>query len=113
MAAEPEVRIADAPERSRYEVTVDGELAGLIAYQERRGERFFLSHTQIYPEHEGTGLGSRLVRATLDDLRRRGKRVMPFCPFVHGWILRHREYADLVPEKEWPRFDLDRESPRE
>jgi predicted GNAT family acetyltransferase len=23
--------------------------------------------------------------------------VLPFCPFVNGYIQRHREYAELVP----------------
>jgi uncharacterized protein len=106
---EHEIRVADAPERSRYELSVDGETAGLIAYQ-LRGTRIFLTHTEIGSEYEGSGLGSRLVRAMLDDLRVRGLEVMPFCPFVNGWIRRHREYADLVPAKEWARFDLEEDS---
>lgn len=99
--------MVDASERSRFELTVDGQLAGLIAYQ-LRGERIFLTHTEIDDAHEGSGLGSRLVRATLDEIRSRGLRVLPFCPFVNSFILRHREYADLVPERDWARFDLDR-----
>jgi predicted GNAT family acetyltransferase len=38
-----------------------------------------------------------LARAALDDARTRGLVVMPFCPFVAGFIERHiEEYADLV-----------------
>ena len=32
--------------------------------------------------------------------------VLPFCPFVLGYIERHREYAELVPESYRARFGL-------
>jgi predicted GNAT family acetyltransferase len=45
---------------------------------------------------EGTGVGSQLVRGALDDLRVRGLRLVPLCPFVAAYVRRHPEYADLV-----------------
>ncbi|SFL68213.1 GNAT family N-acetyltransferase [Geodermatophilus ruber] len=41
-------------------------------------------------------MGSTLEREALDDVRRRGLRVVPLGPFVRGWIERHPAYADLV-----------------
>jgi len=41
-------------------------------------------------------VGSALVRAVLDDVRRRGLRVEPRCPFIAAFIARHPAYADLV-----------------
>jgi len=32
--------------------------------------------------------------------------VLPYCPFVKGWITGHREYADLVPEDRRHQFGL-------
>jgi hypothetical protein len=32
--------------------------------------------------------------------------VMPFCPFINGFISRHREYAELVPAEHRERFGL-------
>ena len=32
----------------------------------------------------------------LDDIRARGLRLVPFCPFVRSYIRRHPDYADLV-----------------
>jgi predicted GNAT family acetyltransferase len=48
------------------------------------------------PSLENKGLGARLVAGALDDIRARGLRVVPFCPFVRAYIRRHPEYADLV-----------------
>ena len=45
---------------------------------------------------EGKGLGSTLARSVLDDIRRRGLKVVPECPFIAAFIKRHAEYTDLV-----------------
>jgi uncharacterized protein len=89
------VSVEDAPERRRYEVLVDGRLAGILRYA--RGERVIrLVHTEVDESIEGQGLGSQLAKFALDDARARGLRVRPDCPFVSAWIGRHPEYADLV-----------------
>jgi uncharacterized protein len=97
--------VADHPERERYEATVDGALAGFAAYRLRPGLIAFV-HTEVEPEYEGGGVGSALVRGALDDARARGLAVLPFCPFVDGYLQRHREYADLVPAGDRERFGL-------
>jgi predicted GNAT family acetyltransferase len=53
-------------------------------------------HTEVEPEWEGRGVGSELVRGALDDVRARGLKVRPLCPFVRAFIERHSEYLDLV-----------------
>ena len=70
-------------------------MLGIAAYQ-RRGDTVVFTHTEVDPDAGESGLGSRLVRAALDDVRAKGEKVVPQCPFVRGWIERHQEYADLV-----------------
>jgi predicted GNAT family acetyltransferase len=36
------------------------------------------------------------VAAVLDDIRARGMKVRPRCPFVARFIREHPQYADLV-----------------
>ncbi len=85
----------DVPEADRYEIRDGDRLLGLAAY-ERRGDRVVFTHTEVDPQAEGSGLGGKLVRAALDDVRGQGGRVVPQCSFVRGWIERHPEYGDLV-----------------
>jgi len=87
--------VVDNPERSRYELHVDGQLAGFILYRVQPGV-VTMVHTEIEPEQEGHGLGSILAAGALDDVRARGLKVRPLCPFVSLYIRRHPEYADLV-----------------
>jgi predicted GNAT family acetyltransferase len=55
-------------------------------------------HTDVEPAYEGHGVGAELVKGALEDLRARGKKVRPFCPYVRAYIERHDEYRDLVQE---------------
>jgi predicted GNAT family acetyltransferase len=100
-----DVRVTDNQAEHRYEVHFDGKLAGFVTYREDPGQISF-NHTEIGGEFEGHGLGSTLVSEALDDARKRGLSVLPFCPFVNAYIKRHPEYADLVPESDRERFGL-------
>jgi len=64
-----------------------------------RSSHITLMHTGIERAFEGRGLGSRFIAGVLDDLRARGLRVHPICPFVREFLGRHPEYTDLVWEK--------------
>jgi hypothetical protein len=90
-----EPTVTDVPDRSRYEVRDGERVLGFAAYQRRDGQVVF-THTEVDDGGQHTGLGGRLVRAALDDVRGRGGTVVPRCPFVAGWIQRHPEYQDLV-----------------
>ena len=89
----------DAPDAERYEIRDGDRLLGLAAYQ-RHGEQVVFTHTEIDPGTEGSGLGGKLVRAALDDVRGKGGTVVPMCSFVRGWIERHPEYQDLLADRE-------------
>ncbi len=89
------IEVADAPERSRFEISVDGALAGFAVYR-LRPDRIIFVHTEIDDAYAGQGLGGKLARAALDTARARGLAVRPECPFIKGWIAKHPDYADLV-----------------
>jgi predicted GNAT family acetyltransferase len=93
--AEATVTVRDNPERERYELVLDYEVVGEIVYRLRAGA-VVLVHTEVSPELEGKGLGARLVAGTLEDIRARGLRLVPLCPFVAAYLRRHPEAADLV-----------------
>ncbi len=82
-------------ERSRYELRVDGEVAGVADYSVV-GDRVVLPHTEIDPRRRGHGLGAVLVREALEDLRASGRTVVPTCWYVAQFIDQHPEFGDLV-----------------
>jgi len=92
---EPTITITDAPDASRYEARLDGELAGILEYVVKRN-RIALAHTEVLPAFEGRGIAGRLAKFALDDARLRGLGVIVMCPFVRAYVERHPEERDIV-----------------
>lgn len=87
-------QLTDNAQANRYEMPLDGGLA-FVAYR-RNGDVLTLDHAEVPSALEGQGVGSRLVKATLDDVRMRGLKVVPRCGFIRAYLRRHPEYDDLV-----------------
>ena len=89
--------VQDNREQQRFEVHVDGTLAGFAAY--RLGDdTVTFTHTEVEDDYEGEGLGSRLASGALDAARDAGLAVVPACQFIASYVKRHPEYVELVPE---------------
>ena len=77
---------------SRYELATEHGLA--VAVYREQGDRAIFTHTEVPSADEGKGIATRLVRAALDDTRRRGLKIVPACSFVVAFVRRHPEYND-------------------
>jgi len=99
------IELADAPDRHRYELSIDGEVVGFTAYRARPGLIAFI-HTEVDERFQGRGLADKLIRFALEDARARGLAVLPFCPFVNAFIDRSREFEALVPDRYREQFGL-------
>jgi predicted GNAT family acetyltransferase len=101
MPESPDNTVTDNAARSRYELPVGDAVAFIEHVGE--GDAVAFVHTEVPEAMEGKGVGSRLVKGALEDVRRRGLKVVPRCPFVREYIVRHPEYQDIVqpaPEKQ-------------
>jgi uncharacterized protein len=97
--------VVDNVQLHRYEVVHDGALAGYAQYTRSAGAIMF-THTAIEDAFAGKGLASTLIKHALNDARGAGVAVLPQCPFVKGYIAKHPEYLDLVPEDRRAHFGL-------
>jgi predicted GNAT family acetyltransferase len=78
----------------RYELTVDGHLAA--TYYTMASNVITFIHTEVPPELGGKGIGSKLIKGALDQVRSDGLKVIPECPFVKAFIGKNPDYADLL-----------------
>jgi uncharacterized protein len=78
------------PEEGRFEIILDRDRA-LLDYRIEGGTIYFL-HTEVPPEYEGKGIGSRLAQAGLDFARKNGYQIVAYCSFIDGYLRRHPEY---------------------
>lgn len=91
-----DIEVTRNEEESRFEAHGGGQLLGYISYEVEDGV-IDLPHTLVFPEYEGQGVGSALVRQSLDLIRDMDDmKVIPTCPFIDIWIRRHKDYQDLL-----------------
>ena len=82
------------PAQHRFELEVGGRLAA--SYYKREGDVITFVHTEVPAELGGQGVGSRLVRGALGQVRGKGWKVVAQCPFVKAFIEKNPEYQDLL-----------------
>lgn len=92
------IEVIDSADHSRFEVHVDGNLAGFTEYFDKADLRTF-PHTEVDDAYAGQGLAKRVIKEGLDATRAAGLTVRPVCPAVSGFIRKNPEYVDLVPEE--------------
>lgn len=99
------ITVHDNAADTRFEITVDGRLAGYVDYR-RDGDEYALPHTRVYPEFGGRGIGTQLIVGVLAEIASRGGMVLPYCPFVPRVIRDNPEYLELVPVDQRATFGL-------
>jgi len=93
-------------EKSRYEIFIEGELAGFADYKVIEDTVTF-PHTEVDPAFGGRGVGSALVEFALEDVKEQGKFVAPVCPFVSKAIAKNPDkFLKLVLESERNKYGL-------
>lgn len=88
------IQVQHDDKQSKFYAEVEGGEA-VIGY-EKRGDTYDLLHTFVPPSLRGQGVADDLARQTLDQIRSKGGKIVPSCPFIHSFVERHQEYKDLV-----------------
>jgi predicted GNAT family acetyltransferase len=86
--------VSNNPAQHRFELEVDGHVAA--AHYELSDGVITFEHTEVPTELGGKGVGSKLVKGALDQVRADGLVVVAQCPFVRSWIEKHPDYAGLL-----------------
>jgi predicted GNAT family acetyltransferase len=86
--------VRDNKAQHRFEMDAGGDLA--VAYYSLAPGVMTLTHTEVPAALQGQGIGSRLVRGTLEAARAQGLKVVPRCSFVSAYMSRHPEFNDLI-----------------
>ena len=87
-------KVSNNAAQHRFELEVDGHIAA--AYYSKASGVITFEHTEVPAELGGKGIGSKLVKGALDQVRADGLKVVAQCPFVKGWIGKHPDYAGLL-----------------
>lgn len=86
--------VTDNRAEDRFELATDAGPA-IAAYQ-IDGDTITFTHTVVPDEVEGHGIGSQLIAGALAQVRAKGQKVVPQCPFVAAYLQRHPHAAELA-----------------
>jgi predicted GNAT family acetyltransferase len=86
--------LIDNTDLKRFEMHVDGHIA-LLEYI-LKPDKIYLIHTEVPPAIGNLGIVSKLVKKVLEEVDRRGLKVVPACSFVDIYIKRHPEWRKLL-----------------
>jgi len=92
-----DAKVRHDEEQQRYVLEINGQLLGFAQYHEE-GDRQIFTHTEIDDSLSGKGMGSMLVRESLDDARQRDKRIVPVCEFIGAYVKKHPDWNDLLEQ---------------
>lgn len=82
-------------EQKRYELHTNGYVA-IAEYMIDNVGTVYMTHTETPIELEGQGVASELILKSLQDIKDQGRKVMPLCPFVKAYIIKHPEWREIV-----------------
>jgi len=89
-------QVIDNADANRFEIRIDGELAGGAYYKIREGDGgsdIVFTHTEVESRFEGQGVGSKLAGGALTLAKDRGLTVVAQCPFIAAYLKKHPELA--------------------
>lgn len=88
----------DTDTKGRYVATIDDvEGAGEMTFSKASPTMIIVDHTAVPDSMRGMGLASALARRVIADARAAGQKIVPPCPFLRGYMERHREdTADVI-----------------
>ncbi len=87
--------IVDNVERRRFELHLDGRVAGHVAYR-LDGDVVVVPHVEVDPELRGTGVSAPFLDEVLGLIRARGQKVRPLCGYARSHMSADPNLHDLL-----------------
>lgn len=82
--------------KGKFEILVDGTLAGEMTYTWAGDTKFIIDHTEVKEGFEGQGLGKKLVLAAVDFAREKNAKIMPLCPYAKSVFDKSPDLKDIL-----------------
>src|SRR5690606_12434805 len=93
--SEPQITVSDRPDEGAYVIEADGQREGKAEYAVKDG-RGVVTHTEVDDASSGRCLATKPARFALDDVKAKGVKIAPRCPFIAAYVKRHPEYQGMV-----------------
>ena len=92
---EKSYQLVDNETTKRFQFELENGDIAKIEYIKAQ-EKIYLTHTEVPQGYEGQGIGSELIKQTLEHIKEQDWTLIPLCPFVAKYLQRHPEWKSLV-----------------
>ncbi len=79
-------------EKRRYAAMQDGQEVGRILFSKSGEKTLVFKHVIVEEEHRGKGIAGQLLKYAMEDVAKRGLKVVPVCPYVRKAFDENPEY---------------------
>lgn len=87
-------KVVNNVEENRFEVDL-GQGTAVLEYS-IDGDQIIMPHTEVPSAFRGQGIAEQMTKVALEYAKAENLTVVPACPFVSGYIRRHKEYQPLT-----------------
>jgi predicted GNAT family acetyltransferase len=91
-----EIQIRERDNKGYVIAHKDGKRIGMMTYSNTGSGFIIIDHTEVEPEHQGAGVGERLLELLVNKAREESFKIMPLCPFASAMFKRHEELSDVL-----------------
>ena len=82
--------------KGMFFIEENGDIVGQLHYSLKDNGIMILDHTEVDPKMSGKGLGSKLIRHSVDFAREKNYKVQPQCTYAAKQFERHGEYREVL-----------------
>ena len=93
----PAISRENAQTGGRYVARIDGKEAEMT-FSKAGKDILIVDHTRVPNELGGMGVGKALVEFMVMDVRAKGLKVVPLCPFTKAILQKHSEWQDILKD---------------
>jgi hypothetical protein len=82
----------------RYVAHVEGGPDAEMTFSKAGAHILIIDHTGVPDALAGKGVGKALVEHMVMDVRARGLKIIPLCPFTAATLRKHPEWQDVLKD---------------
>lgn len=82
-------------DRNRFELQHAAATIGTLEYSHHR-DAIVLERIEVDDVYSGRGLAASFTEAVLEEIQQDGQRVIPKCPYVRGYMLKHPRWRKVA-----------------
>ena len=94
----PAITREETPSGGRYIARIEGKPDAEMTFTKSGQGVLIIDHTGVPKELGGLGVGKALVEHMVKDVRERGLKIVPHCPFTRAMLERHKEWQDILKD---------------